>query len=161
MEYRYPILALGHDWGGIDGIKEMVASCTRDGYFYQVCSRCQTQTAVTTGGSNDALYGDNGDKLSDEELAKYRAEIDRQTGHDYKPDTIEKNPIATGKTTILHYYCQNDKHDDTRDGMQRDYTVSITGKTLTALTTDTLSSIAAQLNGISNSGNISLSLIHI
>ena len=155
MEYRYPILALGHDWGGIDGIKEMVDSCTRDGYFYQVCSRCQTQTAVTTGGSNDALYDDNGVKLSDEELAEYRAKIDRQTGHDYKPDTIENNPIATGKTTILHYYCQNDKHDDTRDGMQRDYTVSITGKTLTALTTDTLSSIAAQLNGISNSGNIS------
>ena len=155
MEYRYPILALGHDWGGRDGIKEMVASCTRDGYFYQVCSRCQTQTAVTTGGSNDALYDDNGDKLSDEELAEYRAKIDRQKGHDYKPDTIENNPIATGKTTILHYYCQNDKHDDTRDGMQRDYTVSITGKTLTAFTTDTLSSIAAQLNGISNSGNIS------
>lgn len=104
MTYRYPILALGHDWGGISGIKEMPASCTRDGYFYQICSRCQMQTDVTTDDiTYDALYDDNGDKLSDEKLAEYRAQIEKQTGHNYVPYTIDNNPIAAEKTTTLHY----------------------------------------------------------
>ena len=153
--YRYPILALGHDWGGIAGIKEKPASCTLDGYFYQECSRCKTQTAVMTSGENNALYDDNGDKLSAEKLAEYEAKIEKHTGHQYEPDSIDNPIIATGQKTILYYYCANKAHDEDRDDILRKYPVTLTGKTLTALTTDTLSSIAAQLNGISNSGNIS------
>lgn len=148
LTYKYSIPALGHDWGEI---KKTGASCERDGYFYQECSRCDAVTS-TIQGSGGLYDPDDGHKLTEEELNAYVA--DKAIGHNYQPASID-NPILTaGQSTTLHYVCQNDEHDDTRDSLKQDYTFALTGKTLTATTTDTLNDLTSQLNGISSAGKI-------
>lgn len=151
VQYRVPLGALGHKWGGI---KEVGASCERDGYFYQDCVRtdCEARTS-TIEGSTGLFNTETGSALTPEEMKEYTP--DEAEGHTYQPDRIEAPILAASKKTVLHYGCKNPKHDDERDSTTKDYPFTLQGKTLFATTTDTLNDLTSQLTGFSSSGIVS------
>ena len=151
MQYRVPLGALGHKWGEI---KEVGASCERDGYFYQDCVRtdCEARTS-TIEGSTGLFDTETGSALTPEEMEDYTP--DEAEGHTYRPDRIEAPILAASQKTVLHYVCKNPKHDDERDSTTKDYPFTLQGKTLFATTTDTLNDLTSQLTGFSSSGIVS------
>ena len=132
VQYRVPLGALGHKWGEI---KEVGASCERDGYFYQDCVRtdCEARTS-TIEGSTGLFDTETGSALTPEEMEDYTP--DEAEGHTYRPDRIEAPILAASQKTVLHYVCKNPKHDDERDSTTKDYPFTLQGKTLVASTTD-------------------------
>lgn len=151
VQYRVPLGALGHKWGEI---KEVGASCERDGYFYQDCVRtdCEARTS-TIEGSTGLFDTETGSALTPEEMEDYTP--DEAEGHTYRPDRIEAPILAASQKTVLHYVCKNPKHDDERDSTTKDYPFTLQGKTLFATTTDTLNDLTSQLTGFSSSGIVS------
>ena len=151
VQYRVPLGALGHKWGEI---KEVGASCERDGYFYQDCVRtdCEARTS-TIEGSTGLFNTETGSALTPEEMKEYTP--DEAEGHTYQPDRIEAPILAASQKTVLHYGCKNPKHDDERDSTTKDYPFTLQGKTLFATTTDTLNDLTSQLTGFSSSGIVS------
>lgn len=151
VQYRVPLGALGHKWGEI---KEVGASCERDGYFYQDCVRtdCEARTS-TIEGSTGLFDTETGSALTPEEMEDYTP--DEADGHIYQPDRIEAPILAAGQKTVLYYVCKNPKHDDERDSTTKDYPFTLQGKTLSATTTDTLNDLTSQLAGFSSSGIVS------
>lgn len=151
VQYRVPLGALGHKWGEI---KEVGASCERDGYFYQDCVRtdCEARTS-TIEGSTGLFNTETGSALTPEEMEDYTP--DEAEGHIYQPDRIEAPILAAGQKTVLYYVCKNPKHDDERDSTTKDYPFTLQGKTLSATTTDTLNDLTSQLAGFSSSGIVS------
>lgn len=151
VQYRVPLGALGHKWGEI---KEVGASCERDGYFYQDCVRtdCEARTS-TIEGSTGLFDTETGSALTPEEMEDYTP--DEAEGHTYRPDRIEAPILAASQKTVLHYGCKNPKHDDERDSTTKDYPFTLQGKTLSATTTDTLNDLTSQLAGFSSSGIVS------
>lgn len=151
VQYRVPLGALGHKWGEI---KEVGASCERDGYFYQDCVRtdCEARTS-TIEGSTGLFNTETGSALTPEEMEDYTP--DEAEGHIYQPDRIEAPILAAGQKTVLYYVCKNPKHDDERDSTTKDYPFTLQGKTLSATTTDTLNGLTSQLAGFSSSGIVS------
>lgn len=157
--YHYPLPALGHDYGEINKVK---ATCENDGYFEQYCERenCpnkgQAVGSLRTNGQGPGLFDPETDeKLSEEKLNEYRAQLEKATGHTWVPVGVTEPNMETGKQTLLQYTCNNPAHENTKDSQKEPYFFELTGKTINALTTDSLNTIANQLTGFTNFGTVS------
>ena len=157
--YRYPLPALGHDYGEI---KEVKVTCENDSYFEQYCERedCpnkgQAVGSLRTNGQGPGLFdSETNERLSEDKLKEYRERLVEATGHIWKPVGVTEPNMEKGKQTLLQYTCENSAHDNTKDSQKKPYFFELTGKTINALTTDSLNSIANQLTGFTNLGTVS------
>ena len=157
--YRYPLPALGHDYREI---KEVEATCENDSYFEQYCGRdnCPNKGwavgSLRTNGQGPGLFDPETDeKLSEETLGEYRERLVKATGHIWTPVGVTEPNMETGEQTLLQYTCNNPAHDNAKDSQKEPYFFELTGKTINALTTDSLNTIANQLTGFTNFGTVS------
>ncbi len=158
--YRYVLPALGHNYGKPELVE---VTCEQDGYWVQYCGR---EDCPSDGGAVGSLFpdgrgvglyaeGENAEKLTGEALAPYLEKLadQKHEGHDWQPSAVTNPQMEQGTDAILWYTCQNtETHDNDRDTLDSPYTFMLKGKTLTALTTQSLEDIAGQLTGFSNMG---------
>ncbi|MBM6919302.1 S-layer homology domain-containing protein [Intestinimonas butyriciproducens] len=157
--YHHPIPALGHDYGEI---KEIPVSCETENYFVQFCQRkkCpnkgQAVGALRQDTTGPGLFDpDTDEPLSEEQLNEWRAKFKTPQGHQWKACSVENPAMDTDTSATLYYVCTNPAHDNDMDQLDSPVTIPLTGKTITALTTQSLNDIADQLTGFSQYGTVS------
>ena len=124
IEVTRSIPPLGHAWSEPDYVGN---SCERDGYWFKKCSRCELVEEV-------------------------EGETDPATGHLWKIDEVKYPVIADGTATVFIYKCENKWHDNDRDENDSPVSFEVTGKTLTADTTETLADLTQELRALSSDG---------
>ena len=155
--YDYVLFALGH----IYTAPELVpVTCEYDGYYVQYCER---EDCPNNGAAVGTLYpedssltsmglhaeGEDTDELTGDALAPYEAALADQVheAHNWQATGVTVPNMADGTTTTLWYTCANEAHDNNRDSLDTPYPFSLTGKTINALTTQSLSDLTGQLTG--------------
>ncbi len=158
LTYHYEIPALGHDY---DKIIEVKRTCENDNYFVQYCLRdnCPNKgVAVGSLRQNQAgpgLFDENTDEpLSDEELGKYREQFKKAEGHNWKVKSVVNPNMQEQQTTTLYYVCENEEHSNSLDTYESPFEIPLSGKTIHALTTQSLNDLTNQLTGFSNDGMV-------
>lgn len=118
--------ALGHDWGEWTDVP---ATCSVQKHQERICQREDCGTVETQNYESSPL------------------------GHNYQVSSISNADISPGQTTTITYRCGN-ADQGLHDGQfQADYSMTITGKTLSVNTTTPISEIS--LDGLSTDGTIS------
>lgn len=156
MTYHYPIPALGHDYGPITEVKR---TCENDNYFVQFCERKNCPNKGVAVGSlrqnqeGPGLFDENTDEpLSDEELDEYRNQFEEAVGHNWKVKSVVNPNMQEQQTTTLYYVCENKDHSNSLDTYDSPFKIPLSGKTIHALTTQSLNDLTNQLAGFSNDG---------
>lgn len=156
MTYHYPIPALGHDYGPITEVKR---TCENDNYFVQYCLRDNCPNKGSAVGSlrqnqeGPGLFDENTNKpLSDEKLDEYREQFEKAEGHNWKVKSVVNPNMQEQQTTTLYYVCENKDHSNSLDTYESPFEIPLSGKTIHALTTQSLNDLTNQLTGFSNDG---------
>lgn len=156
LTYHYPIPALGHDYGPITEVKR---TCENDNYFVQYCLRDNCPNKGSAVGSlrqnqeGPGLFDENTNKpLSDEKLDEYREQFEKAEGHNWKVKSVVNPNMQEQQTTTLYYVCENKDHSNSLDTYESPFEIPLSGKTIHALTTQSLNDLTNQLTGFSNDG---------
>lgn len=158
MTYHYPIPALGHDYGEI---RKVERTCEHDNYFVQYCLRDNCPNKGSAVGSlrqnqeGPGLFDKDTNKpLSDEELDEYREQFEKAEGHNWKVKSVVNPNMQEGQATTLYYVCENEEHRNGLDTYDSPFDIPLSGKTIHALTTQSLNDLTNQLAGFSNDGTV-------
>lgn len=156
LTYHYPIPALGHDYGPIT---EVERTCEHDNYFEQYCERKNCPNKGVAVGSlrqnqeGPGLFDEKtNEQLSEEELNEYRLQFVKAEGHNWKVKSVVNPNMQEQQTTTLYYVCENKDHSNSLDTYESPFEIPLSGKTIHALTTQSLNDLTNQLTGFSNDG---------
>lgn len=158
MTYHYPIPALGHDYGPIT---EVERTCEHDNYFEQYCERKNCPNKGVAVGSlrqnqeGPGLFDEKtNEQLSEEELNEYRLQFVKAEGHNWSVKSVVNPNMQEGQATTLYYVCENEEHRNGLDTYDSPFKIPLSGKTIHALTTQSLNDLTNQLAGFSNDGTV-------
>lgn len=158
LTYHYPIPALGHDYGPITEVKR---TCEHDNYFEQFCERKNCPNKGVAVGSlrqnqeGPGLFDEKtNEQLSEEELNEYRLQFVKAEGHNWKVKSVVNPNMQEGQATTLYYVCENEEHRNGLDTYDSPFKIPLSGKTINALTTQSLNDLTNQLAGFSNDGTV-------
>lgn len=158
LTYHYPIPALGHDYGEI---RKVERTCEHDNYFVQYCLRDNCPNKGSAVGSlrqnqeGPGLFDKDTNKpLSDEELDEYREQFEKAEGHNWSVKSVVNPNMQEGQATTLYYVCENEEHRNGLDTYDSPFEIPLSGKTIHALTTQSLNDLTNQLAGFSNDGTV-------
>lgn len=158
LTYHYPIPALGHDYGPIT---EVERTCEHDNYFEQYCERKNCPNKGVAVGSlrqnqeGPGLFDEKtNEQLSEEELNEYRLQFVKAEGHNWSVKSVVNPNMQEGQATTLYYVCENEEHRNGLDTYDSPFKIPLSGKTIHALTTQSLNDLTNQLAGFSNDGMV-------
>lgn len=158
LTYHYPIPALGHDYGPITEVKR---TCEHDNYFEQYCERKNCPNKGVAVGSlrqnqeGPGLFDEKtNEQLSEEELNEYRLQFVKAKGHNWSVKSVVNPNMQEGQATTLYYVCENEEHRNGLDTYDSPFKIPLSGKTINALTTQSLNDLTNQLAGFSNDGMV-------
>lgn len=158
LTYHYPIPALGHDYGPIT---EVERTCEHDNYFEQYCERKNCPNKGVAVGSlrqnqeGPGLFDEKtNEQLSEEELNEYRLQFVKAEGHNWSVKSVVNPNMQEGQATTLYYVCENEEHRNGLDTYDSPFKIPLSGKTINALTTQSLNDLTNQLAGFSNDGMV-------
>lgn len=87
-------------------------------------------------------------------MNEYRLQFVKAEGHNWKVKSVVNPNMQEGQATTLYYVCENEEHRNGLDTYDSPFKIPLSGKTINALTTQSLNDLTNQLAGFSNDGTV-------